>query len=149
MIDRNQLRRLNTDSDLPLHILEQDYVQSLFLTELYKKSDNLVFKGGTYLRHAHGLDRFSEDLDFSATSQFDVSVLEEVTKRLSDYNLDAELLHTENKEVSVTSVLRYSGPLYDGSDRSRGNIELEISNRDDVFLEPSWIKLFFVRLFTP
>jgi predicted nucleotidyltransferase component of viral defense system len=43
---------------------EKHYLQSLILTIV---SDYpLVFKGGTYLWLFHGLNRFSEDLDFTA-----------------------------------------------------------------------------------
>ncbi len=59
MITRSQLREIHR-IELPLHILEQDYIQSLFLNELYRKERSLVFKGGTYLKHAFGLDRFSD-----------------------------------------------------------------------------------------
>lgn len=63
MIDRTRLGDLHGEA-LPLHILEQGYVQALFLQELYRETETLLFKGGTFLKHAHRLDRFSEDLDF-------------------------------------------------------------------------------------
>lgn len=45
----------------------REYVQILILKELYKTESGkkLYFTGGTYLRLAHNIKRFSEDLDFN------------------------------------------------------------------------------------
>ena len=40
-----------------------------FLTELNKETDTFILKGGTSLLLAYGLDRFSEDLDFSLKTE--------------------------------------------------------------------------------
>lgn len=49
-------------------MVEKDVVQSLFLCELSKNGLPFVFKGGTSLSKAYGLiDRFSEDIDLSAS----------------------------------------------------------------------------------
>lgn len=143
MITRNQLRKIHGDR-LPLHILEQDYIQSLFLEELYTEADSLIFKDGTYLKHAFGLDRFSEDLDFTTDdSQNLKQILKSAASRLIYYNLEAEIDKIENTIRSLNGRLRYRGPLYDGSERSIGNIDIEISKRDDIYLEPEWKRLFF------
>lgn len=46
----------------------REYLQILILKELYRSEDGrkLCFTGGTYLRLAHNIRRFSEDLDFNA-----------------------------------------------------------------------------------
>lgn len=48
--------------------IAREYCQHLFLSYLYqkKKSDRLLFKGGTALRFIYNSPRFSEDLNFSA-----------------------------------------------------------------------------------
>ncbi len=46
--------------------IEKDYFQDLLLYQLYKQTNQLVFKGGTALYKFYQLPRFSEDLDFSA-----------------------------------------------------------------------------------
>jgi len=58
LLDKKQLREIHT-AQLPLHVFEQDYIQALFLHTLFQTSDVFVFKGGTFLKHAYGLDRFS------------------------------------------------------------------------------------------
>ncbi len=144
MITRNQLRGIH-GNNLPLHILEQDYVQSLFLQELYRDVDGLVFKGGTFLKHAHGLDRFSEDLDFTIYREEDIeTALTGPASRMGRYGVDSRLDRIEQDRLSFNARLRYRGPLYDGSERSMGSIDIEISRRNDVFLDPEWTRLFFI-----
>lgn len=143
MIERNRLREFHRQ-DLPLHILEQDYVQALFLMELYDRVDHLVFKGGTYLKHAHGLDRFSEDLDFTLNEEEDVrGKMEDAADALSYYGIPAEMRGSDETETGLNLQLVYEGPLYDGTERSKGRIDIEVSKRDDVFLNPEWTRLFF------
>lgn len=142
MIDRARLRELH-GVDLALHVLEQDYVKALFLQELYRESEGLVFKGGTFLKHVHGLDRFSEDLDFTLYDDLDVeAVLSTVAERLERYGLPAAIDRTDRQPIAILGRLRYEGPLFDGTDRSRGSVELEVSTRDDVLRDPEWRRLF-------
>ncbi|MBQ3356172.1 MAG: nucleotidyl transferase AbiEii/AbiGii toxin family protein [Oscillospiraceae bacterium] len=54
--------------------VEKDTVQSMFLFELSKCDIPFVFKGGTSLSKAYGLiDRFSEDIDLSASGKLSES----------------------------------------------------------------------------
>lgn len=48
----------------------REYVQHLFLSSFYRQPEasKVYFKGGTALRILYGSPRFSEDLDFNATS---------------------------------------------------------------------------------
>jgi len=142
MIDRSRLRELH-GIDLPLHVLEQDYVQALYLQELYRETDALVFKGGTFLRQVHGLDRFSEDLDFTreGTAAI-VDRLEAAAAGLERYGLPAGIDAIDHRSDAVLGRLRYEGPLFDGTDRSRGTVELEVSTRADVVRDPTWERLF-------
>lgn len=144
MIDRKQLRNLH-DQDLPLHVLEQDYIQALFLQKLFSQTEGLLFKGGTFLKHAHGLDRFSEDLDFTKKTGFEdiIPTLKEAADSLSDYGVEAEIDNIEENNVSASCRLMYQGPLYDGSEHSKGSIEIDVSKREDVLREPEWTRLFF------
>lgn len=49
--------------------IEKDYLQDLTLSAIFKKTNMLVFKGGTALYKFYGLPRFSEDLDFSVIGE--------------------------------------------------------------------------------
>ena len=53
--------------------MEKDYFQDLLLFHIYKQTNLLVFKGGTALYKLYGLQRFSEDLDFSILAELDVN----------------------------------------------------------------------------
>ena len=44
---------------------EKEYLQYIFLNAISRYPENFVFKGGTCLRICFGLERASEDLDFS------------------------------------------------------------------------------------
>ncbi len=143
MITKSQLREIHR-KELPLHVLEQDYIQSLFLNELYRRDGSLVFKGGTYLKHAFGLDRFSEGLDFTVYGEVKIeAILSETAGSLMHYGVEATVDKVEDKDISFNGRLRYRGPLYRGSEKSMGNINIEISKREDVLLEPEWTRLFF------
>lgn len=144
MITREQLRKIHT-AHLPLHVFEQDYIQALFLHTFFQMTDTFVFKGGTFLKHAYGLDRFSEDLDFTQVhEQTDLpKKLEDMANKLSMFGVEATIDQIENESLSLNARLVYNGPLYDGSERSRGRIQIEISKRNDIFNKPEWTRLFF------
>ena len=55
--------------------IEKDYFQDLFLYHIYKRTNLLAFKGGTYLYKIHNLPRFSEDIDFSVLGKIDAERL--------------------------------------------------------------------------
>jgi len=66
-IVREMLSRYDiSDPDTASRAL-REVLQELVLYSLYQARffDSVVFYGGTALRIIHGLDRFSEDLDFS------------------------------------------------------------------------------------
>jgi hypothetical protein len=66
MIDMQTLTRVaRTKGIANLGNAEKDYFQDLLLLAVSRESPGLVFKGGTALFKLHGLDRFSEDLDFT------------------------------------------------------------------------------------
>ncbi|MFO8050659.1 MAG: nucleotidyl transferase AbiEii/AbiGii toxin family protein [Thermoplasmatota archaeon] len=143
MLTRKQLRELH-GGDLPLHVLEQDYIQSLFLREIYRNDSDLVFKGGTFIKHAFGLDRFSEDLDFTLFRKIDIrSLLNRASSSLERYGSTGRIDNYREDDLKVNARLRYAGPLYGGTERSMGSIMIEISKRNDIFREPVWTRLFF------
>jgi len=143
MITRTQLKKLHKEK-LPLHILEQDYIQALILIELYNQTESLVFKGGTLLKHAYGLDRYSEDLDFTQTTKKNhKNTLKKTTKKLLIYGIEAELKDTIETKQTLKTRLSYQGPLYTGLSKTKGRVEIEISKRNDILLGGEWTRLFF------
>lgn len=141
MLTKRQLRQLHGD-DVPFHILEQDYVESILLKGIYQKSDILVFKGGTCLRKAYGLNRFSEDLDFSLidekpTAEQVQTVLKGGLDSMERSGVAADLKNWKEQKKCFLCKVSYEGPLFTGQDVSRGNIEIEVSTRPP-FEPPEW-----------
>ena len=53
---------------ITIDIVEKDYYVTMILRELAKRSDKVVFKGGTSISKAYkAIDRFSEDVDITFT----------------------------------------------------------------------------------
>lgn len=76
MITKDMLRAASKKKGLTnTGQMEKDYFQDLFLYHIYKKTNNLVFKGGTCLYKLYNLPRFSEDLDFTMTGEMDIEKL--------------------------------------------------------------------------
>jgi predicted nucleotidyltransferase component of viral defense system len=66
MLTRSQIQRFAQRQGIGVQSQERDYIQHLLLFLLYRRSQELVFKGGTALRMVYKGNRYSEDLDFNA-----------------------------------------------------------------------------------
>jgi len=136
MLTKRQLREIHSE-DVPLHILELDYIQSIMLKHIFMKNDDLIFKGGTCLRKVHGLNRFSEDLDFNIVKGDPRTILEEGMKGLRRTGIEADISYFDDRKDFVLAKTRYEGPLYSGSELSKGSLQIDIS-KYKVHQEPSW-----------
>jgi predicted nucleotidyltransferase component of viral defense system len=112
---------------------ERDYIQYLLLFLLYSKNQLLVFKGGTALRIVYKGNRYSEDLDFNGPAN--VASIKElwqvVLRDLRDFGVNAELRYEWQSEVGHSFDVSYQGPLYDGRDRTKGKVRIDISTRQE------------------
>lgn len=85
----------------------REYLQILILKEIYKTKSGkkLYFTGGTYLRLAHNMKRFSEDLDFNTNkitkSEFE-NLLKKIKIELRRLGINSEIRfdHWDNMYVS-------------------------------------------------
>lgn len=75
--------------------IEKDYFQDVILYNLFKKTNEFIFKGGTALYKLYNLPRFSEDLDFSLNSSLEVNAIENMIKDV-----------IENDHFSIKSIKR-------------------------------------------
>lgn len=132
MLTRQQIQRLAQRHAIGLHAQERDYLQHLILSLLYSRPQSLVFKGGTALRLAYRGNRYSEDLDFNAPG-YDAAAVEaewqSVVAGLAAYGVEAELRNAWQGEVGYSVDLSYRGPLYDGRDRTKGKVRLDVNLR--------------------
>ena len=89
---RKRLEDVARQTGLRLDAVQQDYLLSWVLKSIFQHpllSASLVFKGGTALKKCYFGDyRFSEDLDFSATS--DLTHSKELLSAITDVTREAE-----------------------------------------------------------
>jgi predicted nucleotidyltransferase component of viral defense system len=125
--DYAKLKRLN------LGQAEKEYFQDIVLFIIYERSGReLVFKGGTAMNRCYNLNRFSEDLDFTTEEANLRKALEEGLKKFYiDYEI-TEKPYADGEKIT----LRIKGPLFIGGRQSLCKIELDLSSREKVLLEP-------------
>lgn len=139
MISKRELEEYAKIKKLNLGQAEKDYFQQIFLLILYSHlGRELVFKGGTALSKAYGLDRFSEDLDFTLSKE--EKIKEILLDGIRRFYLDAEI-EEQKFPNSLSFILRLKGPLYSGIRQSLCKIELDFSLRDKVVLEPKLVTI--------
>ena len=116
-----------------LRFAELDYIQEIALINIYREFGNrLVFKGGTCLYKLYQLNRFSEDLDFTATKVFKPR---DFFHRLPYYfnllNINARV-NVEEFQKGTNVYLKAIGPLYDGKKETIATLIFNISFRERI-----------------
>lgn len=131
MLTRPQIQRLAQRNRIGMQAQERDYIQHILLFSLYSQSQALIFKGGTALRIVYQGNRYSEDLDFNGPD--DVPALqdlwEQVSNRLLSFGVVNEIRNQWESDVGYSFDVSYQGPLYDGRDRSKGKVRVDINRR--------------------
>lgn len=150
MIGEAELTRKAFDWGVDAMVVDLDYSLGWFIAALYNASpqaSHLRFKGGTCLRKCYFGDyRFSEDLDFTATSRIDPGRIERWTREAARWSADNDGPDFEAAPVRVETVrdeyggetyqvrLYFRGPLrWSGSPRA---IRLDIT-RNEVLVSPA------------
>jgi len=133
MLTHAQIQRLARRHGIGMQAQERDYLQHLLAALVYARSQMLVFKAGTALRLVYRGNRYSEDLDFDGPD--DVAALRrlwnEVATGLLDFGITAEIRSEWQSEVGYSLDVRYAGPLFDGRDRSKGKVRVDMSRRSE------------------
>src|SRR3989344_3200217 len=82
IISKDELKKYAKMLKMNLGHAEKDYFQNILLFILYQEYGNdIIFKGGTALKKCYGLNRFSEDLDFTCQNKISTEKLETGMKR--------------------------------------------------------------------
>lgn len=129
-----ELKKYAFKRGLNLGQAEKDYYQNIVLFIIYSNfSKELVFKGGTALSKCYGLNRFSEDLDFSVVNERDF--IGYIDSHLDDFEIThyiREIKAYENKKYRI----KIEGPLHKNSEKTLCSITIDLSFREKVILEP-------------
>jgi len=108
---------------------ELRYLQALIL---YSLSDSpLVAKGGTYLWMFHGLNRFSQDLDYTSIGGLPQNLPRKVEETLMLFGVEGKGEVLKSDEFTFTFRLKLRGPLYHGEKDLRF-VRVEVSLREKV-----------------
>ena len=136
MISINDINRFAKANKLKPHQQEKHYIQTAILAGIYNAlTDEIIFKGGTALFFFYGLDRFSEDLDFTQTKQYNQKKFKTgISDVLNLINISHEL-KTDKSLKGKNLKIKAIGPLFRGP-RSESFVKIEISERNDIFLSP-------------
>jgi len=138
MLTRNEIAVLAKRRGLSPWQEEKRYVQALVLYSL--KDQALVLKGGTYLWFFHGLDRFSDDLDFTKVSEFEEDLRIVTTSTTKLFGLFSESKPIKNDRYVLSFRVDGRGPLYTQS-RDLCRVYVEVSKRDKVRKSALSVKL--------
>lgn len=142
MLNKKELEKFKSTLGFNLGQLEKDYLQHLFLLFLSRHiKDELIFKGGTALQKTRGLNRFSEDLDFTQLREININdLMNKISKNLTDFGFITKYEKIESK-ISENHRLRIKGPLFDGTEKSIASLRIEISLRNDLTNKPELIEI--------
>src|SRR3990167_2481654 len=136
MITRKELQDFARLKRLNLGNAEKDYLLDIALFSISRQTKNeMVFKGGTCLYKFHKLSRFSEDLDFSAVKEIDISgIADSIIAGLKNFGINSSLHEKKEPHNSVLMSLRVEGPLFTGSPYSYAKIGIDINKKSEVIL---------------
>ncbi|MFH1752306.1 MAG: nucleotidyl transferase AbiEii/AbiGii toxin family protein [archaeon] len=140
MLEKKELVELAKLKSLKPWQQEKHYLQAVMLEIL---SDYpIVFKGGTYLWFYHGLPRFSEDLDFTATQELTKNLPETVSKSLELFGIENKNKTITNNNTTLSFRISTKGPL-NTSQIDECRVYVEISKRENILEKTIPIKLDF------
>ena len=108
---------------------EKHYIQHIALNGIAEEP--LIFKGGTYLWFAHGLSRFSEDLDFTASEKISSSIAESVSDNLGLFGVENQIKYITNNETTLSFRISAKGPL-NTAKIDECIVYIEISKREQI-----------------
>ena len=136
MIDRETLIRIAKFTGMKPFQQEKHYIQLLILRSIYSfVSRELVFKGETALLLFHGLNRFSEDLDFTLKESFNFKdLVSEISKDLEAFGVRNNVKIIEDNPSSFSFRIGAEGPLFT-KEVERCFVRVEISKREEVVRE--------------
>ncbi len=137
MISYNELGEAAKTKGIGLYNADKDYLQDLLLLLLYRNTrKDLVFKGGTALYKCYKLPRFSEDLDFTATSGLSKEKILEILGKTDQFGIKSITQKATENRINILLRLSLEGPLYHSTGK-HSRVRLDISKRDELCMDPT------------
>ncbi len=131
MITVEELKEIKERRKTNLYYEEKEYFQYIFLNAISKYPKNFVFKGGTCLRICYGLERASEDLDFS--TNLNLSMIKRIVKKcLRDFdllNIKYRIYSEKEFEGNLRIEVRFEGPLFSGKQASTNTLKIDFNKK--------------------
>ena len=140
MIDKETLVSIAKLHNLKPWQQEKHYIQTLILVAISESP--LVFKGGTYLWFFHGLNRFSEDLDFTASETIPKDIEKKVSQTLETFGVENKIKIMTDDERGFSFRISSKGPI-NTTDVDVCHVYIEISKRENIISQPLSFKLNF------
>jgi len=140
MMDKETLIKISKLYNMKPWQQEKHYVQSLVLVALSEYP--MVLKGGTYLWFFHGLNRFSEDLDFTATGELPEGLEIKVSESLRMFGVENTVKIMTEDDRGFSFRLSAKGPL-NTSEKDLCHVYVEISKREKVIYPTLPLKFNF------
>ena len=134
MIRKNELMEAARITGMKPHQQEKHYILTLVLRSLYSRCD-MAFKGGTALMFADGLNRFSEDLDFTATAGVEENISDIVARDLALMGVKSVKKDMEGVAESMSFRIGAEGPLFT-KEIERCYVRVDVSLRERVVVPP-------------
>ena len=133
MITKEELKDIARFSHFKLHQQEKHYIQTIILNSIFSTvNDELIFKGGTCLLFFYGLNRFSEDLDFTMIKEINMKkVISNIKKDLENLGVNYRITEMKDTNNSISLKIGVEGPLF-SKEIERCFVSMEISKRENV-----------------
>jgi predicted nucleotidyltransferase component of viral defense system len=139
VIDLGTLKRIaRTKGIKNIGYAEKDYFQEIILLGISREAPELVFKGGTALYKIHGLDRFSEDLDFSG--KIKKTDIQRISTYLRDFGYE-NVVSEKKMKSGILLTFEIDGFLYQGTPETKSRVQMDVSE-GDVRLRADWPQFF-------
>jgi uncharacterized protein len=144
MISIEELNEIKQIRKTNLFNEEKEYLQYIFLNAV-SKFPEIIFKGGTCLRICYGLERASEDLDFSTSLPLG-KIDEIVLKCMKDFELlgiNHKIFSKREFEGNIRYEIRFEGPLFSGKSHSTNTLKLDFNKQKVFYIKTKIIQKLF------
>lgn len=129
MIEKILIQQLSNRYQTTVDNIVREYFQHLFLAQLYqeKRSEKLLFKGGTALRIVWQSPRFSEDLDFTGVNlkvREIEEILQETLAKMERSGIKTGIQESKETSGGYLAIFDFRTDAY------RSRVQVEVSRRE-------------------